>query len=357
MKDKISVIISIRNRDTHRIENQIQSIRSTGAYPNFHIIDYGSDAAYAHLYTAMCRELGLQYTHMYAEGLPWNKCRALNYGVRHTQTPFVVTSDADVIYDANIFQWCLDNFQDKCFYQVESFWLPKNNNKEKAQSAGHGSPGLCTFLEQSAFEKIGGYDERMVYWGFEDLDFPDRLKKIGYTQVWLPDTFKLYHQWHPVSEANGKRPQTASVNTLKFSWENKISPVLNQNWGSPLTEKDRPILAELKKTSSINTTCCVNLTTSILNDWQAADIVLNTRRKGLVKLILGPRLKKRPLDCLRNPIKIILKPFTALTGNTVISNLNANFDILYEMLPLLLRNGLIDYYIAQDLSYLYLLWS
>ena len=50
MKDKITVVISIRNRDTQRIENQVQSIRSTGAEPSFHIIDYGSDAAYAHLY-------------------------------------------------------------------------------------------------------------------------------------------------------------------------------------------------------------------------------------------------------------------------------------------------------------------
>ena len=359
MKDKISVIISIRNRDTQRIENQIESIRSNGAYPNIHIIDYGSDTTYAHLYAEMCRKLDLQYTHMYAEGLPWNKCRALNYGVRHAQTPFVVTSDADVIYDANIFQWCLDNFQDKCFYQVESFWLPKNNNKKKAQSAVHGSPGLCTFLERLAFEQIGGYDERMVYWGFEDIDFPERLQKIGYKQVWLPDTFKLYHQWHPVSEANGKRPQTASINTLKFAWENKTSPILKQNWGAALTEKDRPILTELKKISSVKTSKvhCVNLETSILNNCQAADIVLNTQHKGLVKLILGPRLKKRPLDCLRNPIKIILKPFTALTGNTVISNVNSNFDVLYEMLPLLLQNGLIDYYIAQDLSYVYLLWS
>ena len=359
MKDKITVVISIRNRDTQRIENQVQSIRSTGSEPSFHIIDYGSDAAYAHLYAEMCRKLDMQYTHMYAEGLPWNKCRALNYGAKTAKTPFIVTSDADMLYEGNPFQYCLDNYQDKTMYHIETYWLPKNGDRIKSIYATHENPGGFQFIARNAFDEIGGYDERMLYWGFEDLDFPERLQKIGYKQVWLPDTFKLYHQWHPVSEANYKRPQTATVNTLKYAWENKMSPILNQNWGAALTEKDRPILAELKKITSTNTDIayCVNLATSILNDWQAADIVLNTRHKGLVKLILGPRLKKRPLDCLRNPIKIILKPFTALTGNTVISNLNANFDILYEMLPLLLENGLLDYYIANDLSYIYLLWS
>jgi|GEM_PF-1583553 len=359
MHDKITVIITIRNRDTLRIEKQINSIRSAGATPVFHIVDYGSDEFYTKQYSDLCTKHNLQYTHIYAEGLPWNKCRALNYGAKIAKTPFIVTTDADMLYESNPFQYCLDNYQDKAMYHMETYWLPKNGDKRKSIYAGHGNSGGFQFIDRRAFDEIGGYDERMLYWGLEDLDFPDRLKKIGYTQLWLPDTFKLYHQWHPVSEANCKRPQTATINTLKCAWENQLNPVINQDWGKTLTEKDRPILAELKKITSTNTdtACCMNLAASILNDWQAADIVLNTRHKGLVKIVLGPRLKKRPLDCLRNPMKVMLKPFTALTGNTVISNINGNFDILYEMLPLLLDNGLLDYYIANDLSYAYLLWS
>lgn len=355
MRDKISVIISIRNRDSQRIENQVQSIRSIGADPSFHIIDYGSHKEYARLYMEMCQKLHLQYTYMYAEGLPWNKCRALNYGARTAQTPFVVTSDADMIYEGNPFQYCLDNYQDKTMYHIETYWIPKSGNKKKSIYASHGNSGGFQFIAQSAFEEIGGYDERMVYWGLEDRDFPMRLEKKGYKQIWLPEKFKLYHQWHPVTESNHKRPQTASLNSLKFSWENKIHAALPQDWGKELTLKDRPILSLL--TNDIEKNYRIKLEPGALNDWEASDLILNTRRYGFVQVILGPRLKKRPLDFFRTPTKIMLKPFTALTGNTIISNINSNFDVLYEMLPLLLENGLRDYFIADDLSHIYLLWT
>ena len=51
MHDKITVIITIRNRDTLRIEKQINSIRSAGATPVFHIVDYGSDEFYKAVYS------------------------------------------------------------------------------------------------------------------------------------------------------------------------------------------------------------------------------------------------------------------------------------------------------------------
>ena len=98
MKDKITVIITIRNREASRIESCVNSIRKGGANPTFHIVDYGSDENYAAQYKDVCQKLEIQYTHMYSEGLPWNKCRAINYGARVATTPFIVTSDVDMIY-------------------------------------------------------------------------------------------------------------------------------------------------------------------------------------------------------------------------------------------------------------------
>ena len=103
MHNKITVIITIRNRDTLRIEKQIASIRSAGADPAFHIVDYGSDEFYAKQYCTLCTKFNLQYTHIYTEGLPWNKCRALNYGAKTADTPFIVTTDADMLYESNPF--------------------------------------------------------------------------------------------------------------------------------------------------------------------------------------------------------------------------------------------------------------
>ena len=79
MKDKITVIITIRNRDAERIENQVESIRRNGADPSFHVVDYGSDAEYSASYKAVCEKLHLQYTSLCRrfalEQMPGNQLR------------------------------------------------------------------------------------------------------------------------------------------------------------------------------------------------------------------------------------------------------------------------------------------
>lgn len=351
MQNKITVIITIRNREPWRIEDLVQSVRSHGAAPIFHILDYGSSAEYAAEYEKLCHSLELRYIFTQTEGLPWSRSRALNCGVKPAETPFIVTTDADMLYESNPFKYCLDNYEDKTMYHMETYWLPKNGDKKKAKYAGHGNSGGFQFIAKSAFEEIGGYDERMLYWGVEDLDFPDRLKKIGYTQIWLPDTFRLYHQWHPVSEANCRRPQTATVNTLKYAWENQLNPVIKQDWGKTLTEKDRPILKELRNGKPK----IIELQNSELSSWETADFILNTRKERFIKLLLGNRINNGLFMRIKNAAKILLKPVSAFTAMS--STINMNFDILYELIPLLQNHGLRDYYIESDLSSVFLLWS
>ena len=78
MHDKITVIITIRNRDTLRIEKQINSIRSAGATPVFHIVDYGSDEFYTKQYSDLCTKqtnLHNNDTHTYAPFAPMGVLR------------------------------------------------------------------------------------------------------------------------------------------------------------------------------------------------------------------------------------------------------------------------------------------
>lgn len=353
MKDKITVIITIRNRDPWRIEKQVKSIRDTGANPSFHVVDYGSTSEYRDQYEELCKELEIQYTHLYAEGLPWNKCRAINYGARQAQTPFIVTSDVDVIYDGNAFQWCLDNYKDKHFYQIESFWLPKSNKKSKSKSAGHGSPGLFCFTHKSAFEEVGGYDERYEYWGLEDLDWPERLKKVGYNQIWLPTEFKIFHMWHISMSDSIYRPYTASQNSIRFSVENLIQPILNQEYGKSLRIEERPILKFIEE-KEYKTISFRDKSFSFWGNWAE---LLSEKFNGCYKIIIGNRIKKRPLQIFRKQTKFLLKPCTALTSNRIETNVNISFDYFYECIPLLKKIGLCDYYFSDDVSYIFLLFK
>ena len=159
MKNKVTIIITIRNRDVSRIENQVNSIRKYGANPTIHIIDYGSDEVFKNQYEVISNKLGIQYTHMFAEGLPWNKCRAINYGVKNATTPFIVTSDVDMIYTSNPFQWCIDNYEEKTIYHIPTFWLPKNGKISKSLAAGIGNSGGFLFSKREDMTKYGEFRE------------------------------------------------------------------------------------------------------------------------------------------------------------------------------------------------------
>lgn len=353
MHNQITVVTAIRDRESWRIRTMVESIRKTGANPSFHIVDYGSSKEYAAEYKTLCKELKIKYTHMYAEGYPWNKCRALNFGARQAETVFIATSDVDMIYENNSFQWCLDNYKNKSIFHIGTYWLGKDKNKAKAISAGTGNCGGFCFTSKEAFEEIGGYDERFCYWGFEDLDWPSRLKRKGYKQVWLPSEYKIFHQWHKVSEAGNLRPESVNFNSFSFFTENTFIPVLKSSWGLPLTAKERPILAKIESGNFY--TISVPPQTFSNNDI-SQKLYDASKSNKLVKLELGPRLMKRPFDKIRNFARKLLHPLAALCGLKVFPAINFNMDYLYEIIRLLQGTVLKDYFISPDFEYAYLLF-
>lgn len=351
MKDKVTVIILARNREAWRLKDQVISIRNN-ENPSILLVDYGSSKEFSNEYIEVCKNLEIDYFRVYSDGLPWSRTHALNCGVKRAKTPFVVLSDIDIVYDKKIFTWCLENYKERFFYQFDTYWLPPNGKWEQGEYAGHGSQGI-QFITKSAFEEIGGFDERFLFWGQEDLDWSNRLKASGYTQEWLPSDYKIYHQWHKVEENNHKRPVTASYDTEKYVCQNMFNPILKQDWGIPYKIEDRPILDKIENVTPVE----VIFGADTLISPKSIETILQSKKDIFVKLILGPRLKKRPLDKLRNLMQKLLKPFCALAGNKIIANVNTNFDALYAILPILLENGLQDYYISADLTEVYLLWS
>lgn len=352
MKDIITVIITVRNREVSRIENQVNSIRKYGANPTIHVVDYGSDEKYKKQYEEICSKLEIQYTHMYAEGLPWNKCRAINYGAKQATTPFIVTSDVDMIYTTNPFQWCLDNYVEKTIFVNKTIWLNKKNKKPKNYKIA-ATPGGFVFQPKDVFFELNGLDESINYWGPEDVDWLQRMVSIGYTQKWLPDNFALQHVWHPTLSSKFSKPFLIEYKSNQLFLENCFSPVKTQDFGNNLTYEMRPILQYIQE-ANFET---INFDTGY---FAKQDSLYKLRelseKKGCYKFYIQERLKKRPLDKMRKITPKILKPITALTGTKIDYNENTNFDFLYSYLPILIKNGLKDYYISNDFSSLYLLW-
>ncbi|GFG72915.1 N-acetylglucosaminyl-diphospho-decaprenol L-rhamnosyltransferase [Mycobacterium botniense] len=55
--------------------------------------------------------------------------------------------------------------------------------------------GSCLLVRRTAFEQVGGFDERYFMY-FEDVDLGDRLHKAGWLNVYVPSAEVLHHQAH-----------------------------------------------------------------------------------------------------------------------------------------------------------------
>ncbi len=55
--------------------------------------------------------------------------------------------------------------------------------------------GSCLLVRRSAFERVGGFDERYFMY-MEDVDLGDRLGKAGWLSVYVPSAEVLHHKGH-----------------------------------------------------------------------------------------------------------------------------------------------------------------
>jgi hypothetical protein len=354
MNDSITLIVTIRDREAWRIEKLVGSLRLHGGEARAIVVDYGSEKPYAEQYAAVCRSIGIEYERMETEGRPWNKCLAINRGVRLARGEYVCTADVDIFFTSDPLTYCVEHYDEKKMFHIDTYWLGKGGDIGAATPAGRGNPGGFQFIGKNAFEESGGYDERIVFWGLEDLDWPRRLGQLGYEQVWLPERYRIYHQWHSSSGGGARRPAIASFDTMSYCIENRINPVLSQDWGKAAGLSDRPILSMIES----RTPDIVRISKNALMHYGNIDILLDTRGWGrFVKLELGARLVKRPLSRFAGVAKSIMRPITAVAGLDCDEKTNRNFDYFYAMLPVLLENGLEDYFIVKDLSEVFLYWA
>lgn len=133
-----------------------------------------------------------------------------------------------------------------------------------------------------------------------------------------------------------------------------LNPIIHNTKEIDLLLKERPILVEMKNRNPL----LIHLDTNDLtHSDQIYKLLDGISTNNFILLDFNQRYKKRPLDFLRFSIIKILKPVTALTGTKIISNLNENFDYFFELIPILKKHNLVDYYITSDCTSAYLLFK
>jgi hypothetical protein len=362
----ITVTYTIRDRDYRRINESVESMRYSTSH-NFvvNVVDYGSKEDCCDNIRELCFAQELNYIRVETEGLPWNRSHAINIGVRNTNTQFVALTDIDMLFEGDILGESLKRFENMNIIYCRPLWIPRNGRKEKARLGNYRQVGGYIFLENKTFYEQNGFDERIRFWGMEDVEWNNRLTHRGYKEKWIEKTnIKMYHQWHPtpyalynnwsIAPLYDTRPFPAIYASHYYIMENLFKEYTNSNWGEMVTLDERPILSILKKEKPY--VIGGQASNAFYQDFfNAVD------KHKFVKLEFGPRFQgkkfaKSMVDNIPIPYLIVRRLLRALGFDLSLFK-NNNFDHFYMYLHLLKKYGLIDYYLQDDYSSIYLLFE
>lgn len=250
----VTIVYSFRDKPVGRLINSVDSIRQyvAGRNSKFIVVDYGSTEKYRQLLNSACEAAGIEVIRSETEGRPWSRAIAMNIGILAAKTDIFISTDIDMIFDFDVISEVLGSVERKVKVHCRPYWLPPSGNKKKGWLDGKSALGACMAMYVGDYKSIGGFNERIKFWGAEDSEFDLRARKLGYVTRWLPENLKMYHVWHPVSHGFCDiRPipsiiedQTLMLRTLVRDKDPIDCDTYQQ--GVPLKFEDRPILNFLR---------------------------------------------------------------------------------------------------------------
>ncbi|MBL0738885.1 glycosyltransferase [Flavobacterium sp. GN10] len=253
----ITIIFPYRDRDLIRIEKSLDSLRNQ-TNQNFKVlfVDYGSKIQFSNQVRSLVDSYSFaEYFYSYNNKQPWSRSKAINVGLKLTETPFVYIADIDLIF-RNDFVDILFKLQDpkKAYYFKVGFLSKEETALTKdfldyqiSFSSEASAQGLSLF-PMKEINDVQAFDEFLHFWGAEDNDLHCRLTRAGVESIFYDKEITLLHQWHESyrkSERNTltkelqlkgvvKLNQQHLINNLK----NEVIKVNSKNWGMPISEKD-----------------------------------------------------------------------------------------------------------------------
>lgn len=241
---RISVIIPVRNRAGQRLDNCLRSLRWQDLPDGAHEIvlsDFGSDAEHAQAVADVAARHGARVVRTPTTEL-WNRSRALNIGIRAARGDLVLCTDADMIFAPDFVRAVIDEIERG---EVLVLCRCRDLPEDVPEQAWDGSdfPGLlarstfrqtrgtgaCQGAKKSFFERVRGYDESYVFWGFEDNDMVSRAERAGLSVVYIHERTSMLHQWHPTTKND--RPLLKLKNKWRFWLTRRVVTKNPTGWG------------------------------------------------------------------------------------------------------------------------------
>lgn len=246
----LTIVIGVRNRTGEHLERCIYSLQAqTYKYFSVILVDYGSGHQPALSIRQTAEKFSFcKYIYTETRGHPWNRSRALNIGGRIADTPYLMTTDVDMVFPNNFLQIVMDNVgEKKVLYCAPDFlessfqdWQNLENYAGKFRRGGISSKGGCQIIPTKTFHKIQGFDETYQYWGTEDRDMNIRLLALGFKEYWLNDQTYFFHQWHPTANSTTMNfMPNGQWNAAQIYFLKNINRTIRnrENWGQITVER------------------------------------------------------------------------------------------------------------------------
>jgi glycosyltransferase involved in cell wall biosynthesis len=253
--DDVTVVIAVRNRCDYRLTNSLSSIRAQ-TYParlmHIIVVDYGSEPASMCRTASLCEAYGAKLLRI-NEAPVWSRSRGLNVGIRHANTKYLMTSDADIIYSPRYVEDCIAALRRAPLSVVcaPMFDLPEDSTEVLVLAADQfGDFDLERWKEKSSprfgwsfhpsitltfstfYKSIRGYDEFFELWGFEDEDLMLRFRCLGLQSQVLDSGSFYLHQSHPKFEGVPGGKENSQIRRNKIHFRLMHSIVRNdRGWG------------------------------------------------------------------------------------------------------------------------------
>lgn len=261
----LSLVVVYRDRDLARVTRFLQSLANQTS-PNFELvfIDYGSSDDYKTEVQPLVESFSfVRYYYTDTRGMFWNRSKALNLGITKVKGQYIVTVDIDLIFSPNFIAQTLLIIQPQIFVQYQCYYLPEGFSKYNQLFTVGFKPdkhfkktnkatayGIIAF-PAAVLDSCGYYDESFQLWGFEDIEFVERLQKLARQQKKFYPTIAIYHQWHLDSKYNLPKGWQEVMIAHKHAKEQKM---LNQNVIGQLNNNtERPALQIALKGKSLPT--------------------------------------------------------------------------------------------------------
>ena len=118
----------------------------------------------------------------------WILSLALNFAASHVRTLYILKLDVDYVLGANFLQKHPLNDKPRCFWAGN--WRQARNENERHLN------GLL-FVSRSHFEQVGGFNEYVRGYGYDDTDLYNRLQQIAKLEMCFIDNDTVHHIEHP----------------------------------------------------------------------------------------------------------------------------------------------------------------